>query len=183
MQNQILQTSTTRRGDASGGCRTRRFSPRRTAPGRAQKNTHPHPPIPVPVPGHRLTPWHDSATWSERQEGQKKNQKPKTTTHNRGTSGCDEEGEKSTYYERRRQRAKNPGNCNQNRGIDSESKPLIRGKQSGLCAERIHLSGCPLTGAVGKKFLRKFQGSPFFLPSKSENSDAFLIPKTGPSSN
>lgn len=33
------------------------------------------------------------------------------------------------------------------------------------------------------KFLRKFQRSPFFLPSKSENSDASLIPKTGPSSN
>lgn len=33
------------------------------------------------------------------------------------------------------------------------------------------------------KFLRKFQRSPFFLPCKSENSDASLIPKTGPSSN
>ena len=31
------------------------------------------------------------------------------------------------------------------------------------------------------KFLKKFQRSPFFLPSKSENSNAFfLIPKTGP---
>lgn len=34
--------------------------------------------------------------------------------------------------------------------------------------------GCP------DKFLRKFQRSPFFLPPKSENSNAFLIPKTGP---
>lgn len=53
----------------------------------------------------------------------------------------------------------------------------------GFVREKDPLIGMSTYRSGRDKFLRKFQRSPFFLPSKSENSDAFLIPKTGPSFN
>lgn len=56
-------------------------------------------------------------------------------------------------------------------------------RASGFVREKDPLIGMSTYRSGRDKFLRKFQRSPFFLPSKSENSDASFIPKTGPSSN
>lgn len=125
-----------------------------------------------PLPGHRLTHWHGRATWSKRHG--------KMVTH-RGTSRCSEERKSLLTMSAGGSAQKTPETAIKIEEFTMRAA-LSSADTVGLVREKDPLIGMSTYRSGRDKFLRKFQRSPFFLPSKSENSDAFLIPKTGPSS-